>query len=102
MLVLSLPCALSFNLLSGIHPLGAGTNIMDLEDFLVSNILLPLGAVVYILFCTQKKGWGWDNFTAEANTGKGLKVPNWIRAYATYVLPVVMVVVFLIGIISYF
>ena len=102
MLILSLPCALGFNLLSGVHPLGAGTNFMDLEDFIVSNMLLPLGAVVYILFCTRKAGWGWDNFIAEANTGKGIKVPNWIRGYATYVLPVVMVIVFLIGIISYF
>ena len=102
LLLLSLPCALGFNLLSGVHPLGAGTNFMDLEDFIVSNILLPLGAVVYILFCTQKAGWGWDNFIAEANTGRGLKVPGWIRGYATYVLPVVMVIVFLIGIMSYF
>ena len=101
MLLLSLPCALGFNLLSGVHPLGEGTNFMDLEDFIVSNVLLPLGAVVYILFCTRKAGWGWENFIAEANTGKGLKVPNWIRGYATYVLPAVMVIIFIIGIVSY-
>ena len=102
MVILSLPCALGFNLLSGIEPLGAGSNIMDLEDFLVSNILLPLGSVAYILFCTSKAGWGWNNFTAEANTGRGIKVPNWIRGYAAYVLPFIMVIIFIIGIIPYF
>ena len=102
MVILSLPCALGFNLLSGIQPLGAGSGIMDLEDLLVSNVLLPLGSVVYILFCTSKAGWGWDNFVAEANTGRGIKVPNWIRGYATYVLPVIMVIIFLIGIVPYF
>lgn len=101
-LMLSLPCALGFNLLSGVEPLGAGTNIMDLEDFLVSNILLPVGSLVYILFCTQKAGWGWSNFTAEANTGKGIKVSDKIRIYSTYILPIVVIIVFLIGIISYF
>ena len=102
MVVLSLPCALGFNLLSGIQPLGAGTSIMDLEDFLVSNVLLPLGSVVYILFCTRKAGWGWDSFVAEANTGRGVKVPNRIRGYATYVLPLIMVIIFIIGLIPGF
>ena len=102
MVILSLPCALGFNLLSGIQPLGAGSNIMDLEDFLVSNVLLPLGSVAYILFCTTKAGWGWNSFIAEANTGRGIKVPNWIRGYATYVLPLIMIIIFIIGIISNF
>ena len=102
MVLLSLPCALGFNLLSGIQPLGAGSNIMDLEDLLVSNVLLPLGSVAYILFCTRKAGWGWNSFVAEANTGKGVKVPGWIRGYATYVLPVIMVIIFIIGIVSRF
>ena len=102
MLILSLPCALGFNLLSGIQPLGAGTNIMDLEDFLVSNVLLPGGSLIYILFCTRKAGWGWNNFITEANTGKGLKVPNKIRGYVTYILPIVVAIIFLIGIVSYF
>ena len=100
--ILSLPCTLGFNLLSGIQPLGTGSNIMDLEDLLVSNVLLPLGSVVYILFCTSKAGWGWNSFVAEANTGKGIKVPSWIRGYATCVLPVIMVIIFIIGIIPYF
>ena len=102
MVILSLPCSLGFNLLSGVQPFGAGSNIMDLEDFLVSNVLLPLGSVAYILFCTRRAGWGWDNFVAEANIGQGIKVPNWIRGYATYVLPFIMVVIFIIGIIPYF
>ncbi len=102
MLVLSMPCLLGFNLLSGFNPLGAGTNIMDLEDFLVSNIILPLGALVYLLFCVSKKGWGWKNFQEEANTGKGLKLGNWMRPYMTYVLPVVILIVFIMGLVDKF
>lgn len=102
MFVLSLPCALGFNLLKGIEPLGTGTNIMDLEDFIVSNIILPLGAVVFILFSVSKNGFGWDKFTAEANTGKGLKIKNWMKVYYTYVLPSIVLVIFLAGIVNYF
>lgn len=100
--VLSLPCALGFNLLSGIKPLGEGTNIMDFEDFLVSNIILPLGALIFVLFCVTKKGFGWDNFVNEANAGKGLKVQKWMRWYMTYVLPVIIFAIFLLGMINYF
>jgi len=102
MFVLSLPCALGFNLLKGIEPLGTGTNIMDLEDFIVSNIILPLGAVVFILFSVSKNGFGWDKFTTEANTGKGLKIKNWMKVYYTYVLPSIVLVIFLAGIVNYF
>ncbi len=102
MLILSMPCVLGFNLLSGFNPLGAGTNVMDLEDFLVSNIILPLGALVYLLFCVSKKGWGWKNFQEEANTGKGLKLGNWMRPYMTYVLPVVILIVFIMGLVDKF
>lgn len=102
MLILSAPCALGFNVLSGFHPLGEGTNIMDLEDFLVSNIILPLGALVYVLFCVTRYGFGWDNFVKEANEGKGLKVAKWMRGYMTYVLPVIIFAIFLIGLINYF
>ncbi|MDY4431366.1 sodium-dependent transporter [Evtepia sp.] len=102
LILLSLPCALGFNVLSGIHPLGGSTNLMDLEDFLVSNLLLPLGSVLFILFATSKQGWGWKNFMEEANAGKGLKIKNWMRGYITYVLPVIMLVIFVIGLISYF
>ena len=102
MFFLSLPCVFGFNLLSFIQPLGAGTSIMDLEDFIVSNVMLPLGSLIFVLFCTSRYGWGWKKFTAEANEGKGLKVPNWIRGYVTYVLPVVIFVFFVIGVINFF
>ena len=102
LIILSLPCALGFNVLSGIHPLGGSTNILDLEDFLVSNILLPLGSVVFLLFATSKRGWGWKNLMTEANAGDGLKFKNWMRGYMTYVLPVIVLALFVIGIISYF
>lgn len=100
--VLSLPCCLGFNLLSFIQPLGEGSTIMDLEDFLVSNIILPLGSLVMILFCTTKKGWGWDNYIAEANTGKGLMLRKFLRGYMTYVLPAMVLVLFVIGIVRTF
>ena len=102
MLVLSIPCVLGFNLLSGITPLGAGSNIMDFEDFLVSNILLPLGAAVFVLFCTTRYGWGWKNFFNEVNTGKGLKLPAFMRKYMTFVLPVIIFAIFVIGIVNIF
>ena len=97
--ILSLPCVLGFNVLSGFNPLGEKTNIMDLEDFLVSNICLPLGSLVFVIFCTSKFGWKWDNFINEANEGKGLKVKKFMKGYLTYVLPVIILIVFIIGII---
>lgn len=97
--ILSLPCALGFNILQNIAPLGAGSTIMDLEDFLVSNILLPLGSLIFVLFCTWNLGWGWDNFSKEANMGKGLKVKPWMKNYCKYVLPVIIVVILVIGLI---
>lgn len=100
--VLSLPCCLGFNLLSFIQPLGEGSTIMDLEDFLVSNLILPLGSLVMILFCTTKKGWGWDNYITEANTGKGLRLRKFLRGYMTYVLPAMVLVLFVIGIVRTF
>ncbi|MBR4972889.1 MAG: sodium-dependent transporter, partial [Clostridia bacterium] len=100
--ILSLPCVLGFNILSGVTPFGKGTNIMDLEDFLVSNILLPLGSLTFVLFCTRKKGWGWQNFMAEANEGKGLKVKNGMRFYISYILPIIIIVLFLVGIYNFF
>lgn len=100
--VLSLPCSLGFNVLSFIQPLGEGTNIMDLEDFLVSNLILPLGSLVIILFCVLKKGWGWDNFLSEANSGKGLKIKKFMKGYMTYVLPVMVFALFVIGMIRAF
>jgi len=100
--VLSLPCVFGFNLLSGITPFGEGSTIMDFEDFIVSNIILPLGSLIYLLFCTSRYGWGWENFVKEANTGKGLKMANWMRFYMAYILPVIILAIFVIGIVDKF
>ena len=96
-ILLSMPCVLGFNVLAGFEPLGSGTNIMDLEDFIVSNNLLPLGSLGYVLFCTRKNGWGWSAFLKEANTGKGIQFPSAIKGYVTYVLPVIIIVIYLKG-----
>ncbi len=98
LIVLSLPCALGFNVLSGFAPLGAGSTVLDLEDFIVSNLLLPLGSLVYLVFCTWKFGWGFEKYQAEANEGAGLKVPGFLRGYVTFVLPVMIILLFLQGI----
>ncbi len=103
MFILSIPCILGFNVLKNFNPLGAGKNIMDLEDFLVSNILLPLGSLIFVLFCVNKKyGWGFDKFMEEANTGKGVKIQKWMKGYMTYVLPVIIILVFIVGLINFF
>lgn len=100
MMILSLPCALGFNVLASITPMGEGTTIMDFEDFLVSNILLPLGSLLFVIFCTWNFGWGWNAYKKEANTGKGLRVPEWIHGYCKYVLPVIILIIFVLGIVS--
>lgn len=102
MLVLSLPCALGFNVLSGVTPFGEGSTIMDLEDFIVSNILLPLGSLIFIIFCVSRYGWGWKSFVNEANEGKGLKVKNWMRGYMTFILPVIVAAILVMGIVGKF
>lgn len=94
---LSLPCALGFGPLSGLEPLGPGTVILDLEDFIISNNLLPMGALAFVLFCTHRSGWGWDSFVKEADTGEGIKFPGWIRPYVSYVLPLIILVVMVKG-----
>lgn len=101
-MVLSLPCILGFNLLSGFQPLGAGTSIQDLEDFIVSNNLLPLGSLVYLMFCMKRSGWGWENFIQEANQGRGLKFPRIARKYLTFILPVLILLIFIQGYLSKF
>ncbi|MBO5432973.1 MAG: sodium-dependent transporter [Clostridia bacterium] len=100
-LILSLPCALGFNLWSEFVPFASGSSVLDLEDFLVSNCFLPIGALCYVLFCVTKKGWGFKNFMAEANTGEGMKVKKWMKPYMTFVLPAIIVFVFIIGIINF-
>ncbi|MDD2414331.1 MAG: sodium-dependent transporter [Eubacteriaceae bacterium] len=96
-ILLSLPCALGFNLLSGVQPLGAGSTILDLEDFIISNNIMPLGSLVYLFFCVTKWGWGWDNFIAEVNAGTGIRFPKGARFYLTYILPLIVLAVFLGG-----
>lgn len=97
-IVLSLPCVLGYNVWSGFQPFGAGSAVLDLEDFLVSNIWLPLGSLVYLLFCTTRYGWGWKNFKEEANEGGGLKVRDWMRIYVSYILPLIVIALFVLGI----
>ena len=95
-LIASFPCVLGFNLWSGVTFPG-GRNVLDFEDFLVSNLLLPLGSLVYLLFCFPKGGWGFDQYLAEANTGKGLKMPRWLKPYFQFVLPVLILVILVQG-----
>ena len=98
MILLSMPCVLGFNVWSGFQPFGPGSNVLDLEDFLVSNLWLPLGSLVYLLFCTSRYGWGWKNFQNEANDGGGIKERDVIRFYVSYILPLIVLVIFVLGI----
>ncbi|MFI3236981.1 MAG: sodium-dependent transporter [Lachnospiraceae bacterium] len=97
MIVLSIPCVLGYNVWSAFQPLGANTAVLDLEDFFVSNNILPIGAMVYLLFCVSRYGWGWDNFIEEANLGKGVKFPKFLRVYITYIVPIAVLYVFFMG-----
>ena len=95
LILLSLPCVLGFNVWSGFTtPVG---NIQDLEDFVVSNNLLPLGSLVYLLFCTSRRGWGWKSFIEEADAGQGVKFPKWARVYVSRILPIIVLVIFVMG-----
>ncbi len=100
MLILSTPCALGFNLLSGANI--GGKNILDMEDFVVSQILLPLGALIFLLFCVTKWGWGFDKYLKETNTGNGIKMARGLRHYYRFVVPVLIIVIFVVGIIGFF
>lgn len=101
-LVLSLPCALGFNVLNFIQPLGVGTTIQDLEDFLVTYNFLPLGSLAYLIFCTSRYGWGFKNFLGEVNTGKGISFPKWTYCYLKYILPLIIIFIFVQGYWSFF
>lgn len=97
LMVLSLPCALSLNVWSSVKIFGLG--IMDLEDFAVSNLLLPIGSLFYVLFCTTRYGWGWNRYFAEVNLGdRGARLPRWIRPYMTYVLPLIILAVLVMSV----
>ena len=100
--VLSLPCALGFNVWSDFQPFGAGTSVLDLEDFIISNHMLPLGGLFFLLFCCIRYGWGWDKFIAETDTGEGMKFPAWLRPYLTYILPLVILFLFVMGYVDRF
>ena len=97
MFILSIPCILGFSVWQDVQIAGKG--IMDMEDFLVSNLSLPIGSLLFVLFCTTRYGWGWDKFLAEANEGKGLKVAKWMRPYMTFVLPVIILVLLIVGLV---
>lgn len=96
-IILSMPCVMGFNVLAGFTPLGEGSTIMDLEDFIVSNNLLPLGSLGYVLFCTKKNGWGWNHFLEEINQGEGWKFPAGIKGYMSYGLPFLIIIIYLKG-----
>ena len=98
MLVMSLPALLGYNLLKDVA-LIKGMDILDSEDFIVSNLLLPIGSLVFLLFCVTKWGWGFDKYMAEANTGKGIKLPRWLKPYFQFVLPVLILVILIMGLI---
>ena len=99
-MVLSLPCVFGYNLWSAFQPLGEGSTILDLEDFVVSNVILPIGSLCYLLFCVTRYGWGFDKYLKEANTGEGLKIPGTLRIYMTYILPVLLIFLIIQGIIK--
>ena len=96
-ILLSIPCVLGYNLWAWDGFAVFGGAVLDVEDFLVSNLFLPLGSLVYLLFCVTRYGWGWQNYKKEVNTGKGLKVQDWMRGYLTYVLPLIVVFIFAFG-----
>jgi NSS family neurotransmitter:Na+ symporter len=98
MLIASMPCVLGYNLWSGVHIIGA-RDILDSEDFIVSNLLLPIGALVYLMFCVTKMGWGFKNYQAECNTGEGVRLPAGLRPYLMFVLPVLILVILIGGLI---
>lgn len=100
--VLSLPCVFGFNILSLLHPLGGESTILDFEDFLVSNLILPAGSLMYLFFCISKRGWGFDNYLKEANTGVGPKIPRWIKPYYKYIMPIIMLILLIQGIVNTF
>ena len=100
--VLALPCIFGFNLWQAFQPLGENTTVLDLEDFLLSNNLMPLGSLVFVLFCTRRRGWGWEEFIKETSIGKGLPYPRATKKYVSFVLPLIVLVVFIGGYLSFF
>ena len=93
----SLPCILGYSIFTSFQPLGAGTSVLDLEDFLISSTITPLGSILLVLFCAHRYGWGWESFRKEADEGKGLRIPSWMRVYIKYVLPLIIIAIFIKG-----
>ena len=100
-LAISMPCILGFSVWRGVQIPHIG-DIQSIEDFIVSNNLLPLGSMVYLLFCTSRRGWGWKNFLREADTGEGLAFPRWMRVYVSYILPLIVLFIFVMGYVQKF
>lgn len=100
--LISLPCVLGFNVLSDVHPLGPNSGILDLEDFIVSNNILPLGSLFFVIFCTMRYGWGFKNFLNEVNQGQGFALPYWVKFYMAWVLPIIIMVILIIGYLDVF
>lgn len=101
-LLTSMPCVLGYNLwyFETVLPNGVVGQVLDIEDFLVSNLLLPLGSLVYLLFCVSRWGWGFDRYLEEANTGKGLRIPRWLKPYFQFVLPVLILIILVQGLVK--
>lgn len=97
LILLSMPCVLGYNIWSAFQPMGAGSAVLDLEDFIVSNCILPIGSLIYLLFCVTRYGWGFEKYLREANIGEGMKIPKGIRVYVTYILPMLLVLLILQG-----
>ena len=96
-IILSIPCILGYNILSSFHPLGEGTQILDLEDFLISSTIMPLGSLLFVIFSSHKCGWGWNSFIREADEGKGVRFPSWLKVYIRWILPALIIAIFLKG-----
>ena len=97
LLIASLPCVLGYNVWSSFQPRGAGSAVLDLEDFIVSNLLLPAGSLIFLLFCVTRWGWGFDRYLEEANAGAGIKIPKFLKGYVTWVIPCVIIIILIMG-----
>lgn len=95
-LIASLPCVLGYNVWSNLHLIG-GRDVLDSEDFIVSNLLLPIGSLIYLLFCVTKWGWGFDNYLEEANAGKGIKIARRLKPYFQFILPILILFILIQG-----
>ena len=97
-LIASLPCVLGYNVWSNLHLIG-GRDVLDSEDFIVSSLLLPIGSLIYLLFCVTKFGWGFDHYIKEANTGSGLKIAKWLKPYFQFLLPLMILIILIQGLV---